>query len=118
MSCVSAGVWQVWSVDRMVVTDVMEPGHGANMDGGGGGGRGISTTTLLSELDRFLGLAMANGDKRSHGGRRDAVNERDEQTTAETALFLLRNLPPARPAALAFLAHTLSSQVSHQQSLG
>lgn len=96
----------------MVVTDTMEPGHGANMEGGGSSGRGISTTTLLSELDRFLGLAMANGDKRSHGGRRDASSERDEQTTAETALFLLRNLPPARPAALAFLAHTLSSQVS------
>lgn len=102
----------MWCLSKMVVTDTMEPGHGANMEGGGSSGRGISTTTLLSELDRFLGLAMANGDKRSHGGRRDASSERDEQTTAETALFLLRNLPPARPAALAFLAHTLSSQVS------
>ena len=87
---------------------MMEPGHGTSVEGGG---RGISTTTLLAELDRFLGLAMSTGDKRSHSGRRDAMSERDEQTTAETALFLLRNLPPARPAALAFLAHTLSSQV-------
>ncbi|KAG0717768.1 Integrator complex subunit 5 [Chionoecetes opilio] len=93
----------------MVVTDMMEPGHGASMEGGG---RGISTTTLLGELDQFLGLAMSAGDKRSHSGRRDAMSERDEQSAAETALFLLRNLPPARPAALAFLAHTLSSQVS------
>ncbi|XP_045582336.1 integrator complex subunit 5 [Procambarus clarkii] len=93
----------------MVVTGPMEAGHGINMDGGG---RGISTTVLLTELDRFLNLALTTSDKRSHGGRRDAISEGEEQTTAETALFLLRNLPPARPAALAFLAHTLSRQVS------
>lgn len=73
--------------------------------------RGISTTALLSELDRFLNLALTATDKRGHG-RRDGISEGEEQTTAETALFLLRNLPPARPAALAFLAHTLSRQVS------
>lgn len=93
----------------MVVTGQMEGGRGVNMDSGG---RGISTTMLLTELDRFLNLALTTSDKRSHGGRRDAISEGEEQTTAETALFLLRNLPPARPAALAFLAHTLSRQVS------
>lgn len=93
----------------MVVTGTMEAGHGVNVDAGG---RGISTTLLLTELDRFLNLALTSSDKRSHGGRRDAISDGEEQTTAETALFLLRNLPPARPAALAYLAHTLSRQVS------
>ncbi|XP_064078936.1 integrator complex subunit 5-like [Macrobrachium nipponense] len=86
----------------------MEVGPGGNVDAAG---RGISTTMLLTELDRFLSLALAATDKRGHS-RRDGISEGDEQTTAETALFLLRNLPPARPAALAFLAHTLSRQVS------
>ncbi|KAG7174335.1 integrator complex subunit 5-like [Homarus americanus] len=93
----------------MVVTGAMEAGPAVNMDAGG---RGISTTMLLTELDRFLNLALTTSDKRSHGGRRDVISEGEEQTTAETALFLLRNLPPGRPAALAFLAHTLSRQVS------
>ncbi|XP_063590002.1 integrator complex subunit 5-like [Penaeus indicus] len=93
----------------MVVTGVMEPGTTANVDGGG---HTISSTMLLAELDRFLSLALTTTDKRSHSGRRDGISEGEEQTMAETALFLLRNLPPARPAALAFLAHTLSKQVS------
>lgn len=92
----------------MVVTGVMEPGTAANVDGGG---HTISSTMLLAELDRFLSLALTTTDKRSHSGRRDGISEGEEQTMAETALFLLRNLPPARPAALAFLAHTLSKQV-------
>ncbi|ROT64086.1 hypothetical protein C7M84_017990 [Penaeus vannamei] len=93
----------------MVVTGVMEPGATTNVDGGG---HTISSTMLLAELDRFLSLALTTTDKRSHSGRRDGISEGEEQTMAETALFLLRNLPPARPAALAFLAHTLSKQVS------
>lgn len=91
----------------MVVTGVMEPGT-TNVEGGG---HTISSTMLLVELDRFLSLALTTTDKRSHSGRRDGISEGEEQTMAETALFLLRNLPPARPAALAFLAHTLSKQV-------
>ncbi|KAK3885240.1 hypothetical protein Pcinc_010514 [Petrolisthes cinctipes] len=101
-------------VVSMVVTgaSMVEPGHSTNMDGAGMG-RGVSPTTLLAELDRFLGLAVsAISEKRSHSSRRDGSGDGEDQPTVDTALFLLRNLPPARPAALAFLAHTLSRQVS------
>lgn len=78
------------------------------------GGAVISTQTLMTELDRFLTLALAVSDKRGMGGRGSAAAQADidEAQAAETALFLLGNLPPARPAALNFLAHTLSKQVA------
>ena len=77
----------------------------------------INPTFLLSQLNKFLALASPYSGTDRWGSsynrnERNALSETDEATATNLALFLLRNLPPARPAALSFLAQVLSKEVS------
>ncbi|XP_076043660.1 integrator complex subunit 5 omd [Oratosquilla oratoria] len=65
--------------------------------------RGVTSSLLLTELDRFLQLSLTERSSNSSAA--------DQQTAAQTALFLLQHLPPARPAALTYLAQVLTRQV-------
>ena len=88
-----------------------------------GAGVNINPSYLLNKLNQFLTLATSYvGNERwnisNYGGRNERFdrtsvqNEEDEQAAAKLALFLLRNLPPARQAALSFLSHILSKEAS------
>lgn len=73
----------------------------------------ITPTSLLSTLDQFLYLASNASDRHLFPYSRERSSSQDEndQVAVESALFLLQNLPPARSAALTYLAQALSKQV-------
>lgn len=73
----------------------------------------ITPSSLLSTLDQFLYFANGATDRKmfSYYKGKNVSDSAGLQLGIDSALFLLKNLPPARSAALSYVAEVLSKQV-------